>query len=70
MWALVRGRDVRAWFDAAVECGVAFVPGDDFFADGAPEPAVRLNFSKSTEERIAEGVRRLRAAWDDAGGTR
>jgi len=66
LWASVRDRDVRAWFRASVAADVAFVPGDDFFPDGAPEPAVRLNFSHTAPGRIAEGVRRLRAAWEVA----
>lgn len=64
LWAEVAGREVAPWFRAALDRGVAFVPGDDFFADGRPSPAVRLNFSNSDPSRIADGVLRLRRAWD------
>jgi DNA-binding transcriptional MocR family regulator len=41
---------------------VAFVPGGSFFPNGGHENTMRLNFSNQTEEKIAEGVRRLASA--------
>lgn len=38
---------------------VAFVPGGSFFPNGGHENTMRLNFSNQTEEKIAEGIRRL-----------
>jgi 2-aminoadipate transaminase len=45
-----------------VECarrGVVFVPGGSFFPNGGHENTLRLNFSNMSEERIAEGIRRI-----------
>ena len=47
-----------------VECGrqgVVFVPGGSFFPNGGHENTLRLNFSNMSEERIAEGIRRMGA---------
>jgi 2-aminoadipate transaminase len=43
----------------AVERGVAFTPGDVFFADSGGERTLRLSFSAVAGGRIDEGVRRL-----------
>ena len=46
------------------ECGrqgVVFVPGGSFFPNGGHENTLRLNFSNMSEERIAEGIRRMGA---------
>lgn len=56
---------LRAWLERALAAGVAFMPGDDFFAPGAVvEPAVRLNFTRSEASAIARGVGLLRASFD------
>ncbi|EPR44800.1 putative transcriptional regulator, GntR family [Desulfovibrio sp. X2] len=47
-----------AVFDKAIACNVAFVPGKPFYVDGT-DNGFRLNFSNSTPERIAEGIKRL-----------
>lgn len=44
---------------AALETGVAFVPGDDFHIDATGTNTLRLNFSHSTPAQIAEGTARL-----------
>lgn len=36
--------------------GVIFVPGSEFFIDGTGSNTLRLNFSNSTEQEIAEGI--------------
>lgn len=41
---------------------VAFVPGGGCFPNGGHENTCRLNFSAVSEERIAEGIRRMAAA--------
>lgn len=46
-------------FHLAIEQGVAFVPGQPFFAAGGGESGMRLNFSNSTPEQIHEGMMRL-----------
>ena len=48
---------------AALDQGVAFVPGEPFFASGGGESNLRLNFSNSTPEQIVEGMARLDRTW-------
>jgi DNA-binding transcriptional MocR family regulator len=43
----------------AVEKLVAYIPGTAFYPDGGGENAMRLNFSKATEEEIEIGIKRL-----------
>ena len=64
VWArLPDGWDAAALLDRALAHDVAFVPGFPFFA-GPPDPAaLRLSFTTHPPEEIAEGLRRLRAAW-------
>lgn len=45
----------------ALARGVAFVPGEDFHANGGGQNTLRLNFSNASPERIMEGIRRLAA---------
>ena len=45
---------------------VAFVPGGAFHANGGGENTMRLNFSFSPPEQIADGVRRLALVLDQA----
>jgi len=56
---LPAGMDSEALIEAAVEEGVAYVPGAPFFVDGAGANTMRLTFAKESAENIAEGVRRL-----------
>ncbi len=56
------GTDPGRLLELALEEGVAFVPGDPFFAGGA-YPAARLTFASVPEEAIEEGVRRLARAY-------
>jgi 2-aminoadipate transaminase len=51
--------DATAVLRAAVERGVAFVPGVSFHARGGGANTLRLNFSHSSPEKICEGVARL-----------
>jgi 2-aminoadipate transaminase len=46
-------------FDLAREENVAFVPGSAFYVDGGGGNALRLNFSNSSGDEIAEGIERL-----------
>lgn len=60
VWVTLPGRlDAEALIEAAVEGGVAYVPGGPFFVDGTGADTMRLTFAKETAETIAEGVRRL-----------
>lgn len=65
LWVrLPRGMSARRLFAVALEEGVAFVPGDAFGLNDDHGSALRLSFSSPTPERIEEGVRRLRRAFD------
>jgi 2-aminoadipate transaminase len=60
LWVeLPEDMDARALLEQSLEENVAFVPGGAFFANGGHENTLRLNFSAMSEERIAEGIRRL-----------
>ncbi len=54
----------RALLDAALEEGVAFVPGDAFAIERDHRSALRFSYSSPTPDRIDEGVRRLRRAFN------
>jgi len=54
----------RALLDVALEEGVAFVPGDAFTTTPHFTNALRFSYSAPTPARVAEGVRRLRRAYD------
>ncbi len=54
--------DAAELLQAAVEQGVAFVPGQPFFPNGGGKNTFRMNFSNSTPARIEEGMRRLATA--------
>lgn len=41
------------------EIGVAYVPGESFYASDARLDTLRLSYSQMTEEKIHEGIRRL-----------
>jgi 2-aminoadipate transaminase len=64
VWArLPDGWDAAALLDRALAHDVAFVPGYPFFA-GPPDAAtLRFSFTAHGPDEIAEGLRRLRAAW-------
>ena len=54
------GLSAKALFTTAVEkYQVAYVCGNDFFADGRGDNCVRLNFSMASLERIEDGIARL-----------
>lgn len=57
--------DTGAVLAEAVEHGVTFVPGSDFFADGRGSSSMRLAFCFASPERIEEGVRRLGEVLED-----
>ncbi|MFL6275663.1 MAG: PLP-dependent aminotransferase family protein [Blastocatellia bacterium] len=51
--------DATALLPQALDCGVAYVPGQPFFVDGGGASTLRLAYSKETPEKISEGVARL-----------
>ncbi len=56
--------DSRRLLDVALEEGVAFVPGSAFTIEHDHRSALRFSVSAPTPDRIDEGVRRLRRAYD------
>jgi 2-aminoadipate transaminase len=49
----------------ALRENVAFVPGQAAYVDGRGASSMRLNFSGSTQDEIAEGIRRIgRVVWE------
>jgi len=65
MFLLLRlptGRPAKALLPAALDHGVAFVPGALFFPAGGGEESMRLNFVSPPLEQIEEGVARLAKA--------
>ncbi|MET7697503.1 PLP-dependent aminotransferase family protein [Streptomyces sp. NPDC005485] len=64
------GGDESALVAGALRAGVSVTPGRPYFSAEPPAGHVRLSFAAvgGTEE-IGEGVRRLRAAWDEALGS-
>ena len=58
--------DTEVLLDRALDEGVAFVPGPVFSVSGQHRNALRLCFGVADETQIAEGARRLRAAFDEA----
>ncbi|MGE3277827.1 MAG: PLP-dependent aminotransferase family protein [Vicinamibacterales bacterium] len=63
---LPEGIDDRTLFDCGLEEKVSFVIGSAFHVDGAGHDHARLSYSSPSEERIAEGVRRLAVAVEKA----
>ena len=66
MFVWMRAKDPRIdtneLYQFALEAKVAFVPGSVFDPDGNDCSAMRVNFTRSAPEVIAEGVRRLERA--------
>jgi len=63
IWATCKEKiDTAKLFPLAIKEGVAFVPGESFFASNAAKNTMRLNFTNSTPEQIDEGMQRLARA--------
>jgi 2-aminoadipate transaminase len=56
------GYDAEALLPRALDHGVAFVPGASFFAGTPDRRTLRLSFTQTRPEEIAEGLARLRSA--------
>ena len=70
LWAtLPEGSDDLTLLSRALDQRLVFVIGSAFYVDGTGHDHIRLSFSASTEERIAEGARRLGAAMNGASVT-
>jgi 2-aminoadipate transaminase len=56
---LPEGIDTKLMMEKAVSKGVAYVPGEAFFANRDVKNTLRLNFTYVPEDTIREGVKRL-----------
>lgn len=60
LWAtLPEGISTMELFPKALERGVAFVPGDPFYAEPAAHSTMRLNFTNADEQTIRDGIKKL-----------
>ena len=63
LWArLPDGWDATALLRTAVEHGVAFVPGEPFYANGGPPETLRFSYSLPTPDQLDDGASRVAAA--------
>lgn len=58
--------DTKPLLADAVEHGVTFVPGSDFYPDGGGSNCMRIAFCYEEPAQIAEGVQRIADVLDDA----
>ena len=67
LWVtLPGGIDTTPLLERAVERGVAYVPGNPFFALGDGENTMRLSYSNATDDQIDQGVAALADTFADA----
>jgi 2-aminoadipate transaminase len=60
LWVtLPEGWDAKDILLRCIEHNVAFVPGQEFFPDGAGRNTMRMNFSNASPENIEEGIKRM-----------
>jgi 2-aminoadipate transaminase len=60
LWMTLPGEtDTAQLLVEALNHNVAFVPGDAFYYDHRGKDSLRLNFSVTPPDRIAEGIQRL-----------
>lgn len=64
IWLSVPGVAVMELLKYAIEENVAFVPGEAFSLSGDYKDHMRLNFTSLDNEKIIEGIKRLKAALD------
>ncbi len=53
---LAQGLEAEPLFHKALQQGVAFVPGEHFYAEGGHTNTLRLNFSNADEQTIRRGI--------------
>ena len=63
-WVRLPGIDTTKLLSAAVDAGVAFVPGAAFAVDADFGDCLRLSFATLPPDQLAEGVRRLAVAYE------
>ena len=59
VWAHLHGVDTQALLPAAVDAGMAFVPGPAFAVDEKHTDSLRLSFATATPNELDEAIRRL-----------
>ena len=69
VWASLTGasgkvKDGNAFAKMAIEKGVAFVPGEPFFCQNPDHSTLRFSFATVGEDKILDGVDRLKQAMD------
>lgn len=65
LWAELPERlNATELFQAAVDAGVAYVPGTYFYPFGGHHNTLRLNFSNSTPEQIDAGMTKLKTLFE------
>ncbi len=68
IWLTIReDMDALKLFKAAVEEGVAFVPGEPFFVNRKKKNTMRMNFTNVSEDVMMEGMKRLARAFEKVG---
>lgn len=66
VWArFTDGTDTRELLDSALEAGVAFVPGAEFWVGDGGQPWMRLSYATNPPEALATAVARLATAVAD-----
>jgi 2-aminoadipate transaminase len=63
---LVRDADATEILPAAIDSGVAYVPGQPFFVDDSGAGTLRLAFSKESPEAISNGIERMCGVFSNA----
>ena len=56
---LPEGLDSDKILDEAVEAGVAYIPGESFFAQEGVKNTVRMNFTMVNDQQIRDGIKIL-----------
>lgn len=51
--------DADSFLDTALDYGVAYIPGEFFYANGGPKNTIRMNFTTVSEEKIKTGIQLL-----------
>lgn len=60
LWVtLPKDKDALPLLEQAVKRGVAYVPGEPFFANGGNKNTLRLSYSIATPEQVEKGIRGL-----------
>ena len=53
---LPAGLDADKLLDEAIEAGVAYIPGEFFYANEGPKNTIRMNFTMVNDQQISDGI--------------